>query len=460
MMKLFNKQIPILIVFLTFFACDSFVETDLPKSQLASSSVFENYETANAALMSVYAKLRDTGLLTGIGTGLSNALGNYSDELTAYGSATSTNIAFYNNALLPGSTVISNLWNASYNQIYAANAVIEGLDKSDGLTSENKKQLLGEALFLRAVVHFYLTNLFGDVPYITTTDYKNNNTADKVGSDEIYKNIISDLQSGSALLPETYSSTARSRANKLVCRAMLSRVYLYNRSYAEAANEASALINKSTLYVLESDLNNVFLINSKETIWQFESATAGQNTKEGSIFIFTAGPPASVAVNTIFTSSFLAGDQRKSKWLKAISKGSETWYHAYKYKEQSNTAVSKEYSVVLRLAEQYLIRAEARAMQGDLIGAKEDLNKIRMRAGLAGTQSQTKEDILASVLEERRWELFTEYGHRFFDLKRLNLLDINLQPIKAGWNTEDRLFPIPQTELGNNPKLLPQNPGY
>ena len=115
---------------------------------------------------------------------------------------------------------------------------------------------------------------------------------------------------------------------------------------------------------------------------------------------------------------------------------------------------------MLRLAEQYLIRAEARAMQGDLIGAKEDLNKIRMRAGLAGTQSQTKEDILASVLEERRWELFTEYGHRFFDLKRLNLLDINLQPIKAGWNTEDRLFPIPQTELGNNPKLLPQNPGY
>ncbi|WP_431244496.1 hypothetical protein ACQ9BO_09375 [Flavobacterium sp. P21] len=118
-MKIFYKQLPILIVLLTFTSCDSFVETDLPKSQLASSSVFENYETANAALINVYAKLRDTGLLTGTGTGLSNILGNYTDELTAYGGTTSTNMAFYNNALSPGSTVISNLWNASYNQIYA-----------------------------------------------------------------------------------------------------------------------------------------------------------------------------------------------------------------------------------------------------------------------------------------------------------------------------------------------------
>lgn len=460
MMKIFTKQLPILIAFLTFSACDSFVETDLPKSQLASSSVFENYETANAALMNVYAKLRDTGLLTGTGTGLSNTLGNYSDELTAYGSGTSTNMAFFNNALLPGSTVISGLWNASYNQIYAANAVIEGLDNSSGITSENKKQLLGEALFLRAVVHFYLTNLFGDVPYITTTDYKKNNTADKVGTGEIYKNIISDLQSAQALLPETYTSTARGRANKLVCRAFLSRVYLYNKSYPEAANEASALINSTGLYALELDLNNVFLINSKETIWQFESASAGQNTKEGSIFIFTAGPPASVTASIILASSFSAGDQRKSKWLKAISKASDIWYHPHKYKEQSNTSVSKEYSVVLRLAEQYLIRSEARAMQGDLIGAKEDLNKIRLRSGLPGTQALSKEDLLSAVLEERRWELFTEYGHRFFDLKRLDMLDAKLQPVKAGWNTEDRLFPIPQTELGNNPKLLPQNPGY
>ncbi|AWK04815.1 RagB/SusD family nutrient uptake outer membrane protein [Flavobacterium crocinum] len=459
-MKIFYKQLPILIVLLTFTSCDSFVETDLPKSQLASSSVFENYETANAALINVYAKLRDTGLLTGTGTGLSNILGNYTDELTAYGGATSTNMAFYNNALLPGSTVISNLWNASYNQIYAANAVIEGLDNSSGITTENKKQLLGEALFLRAVVHFYLTNLFGDVPYVTTTDYQKNNTAGKVGSAEIYKSIISDLQTASALLPETYSSASRGRANKFVCRALLSRIYLYNKSYPEAANEASALINSTALFALESDLNNVFLINSKETIWQFESTSAGQNTKEGPIFIFTAGPPASVAASTILTSSFAALDQRKSKWLKAVSKAGEIWYHPYKYKEQTNTSVSKEYSVVLRMAEQYLIRSEARAMQGDLIGAKEDLNKIRLRSGLPGTQALSKEDLLSAVLEERRWELFTEYGHRFFDLKRLDMLDAKLQPVKAGWNTEDRLFPIPQTELGNNPKLLPQNPGY
>lgn len=459
-MKLFNKLLPFLIFFTIITACDSFVETDLPKSQLTSSSVFENYETANAALMNIYAKLRDTGMLAGVNTGLSNALGCYTDEITAYGTPANGGMPFYNNALLPGSAVISGLWNTSYNQIYAANALIEGLEKSSGLTPENKKQLLGEALFLRAAVHFYLTNIFGDVPYVRTTDYKQNNTAVKTAQAVIYQNIIAELQTAGSMLPETYSSSARSRVNKLVCRALLARVYLYNKSYTEAANEASALLNNTGLYTLEADLDKVFLINSKETIWQFESAAAGQNTNEGTTFIFTAGPPGSTALNSVLVNSFSTQDRRKSKWINTISKENETWYHSFKYKERSNTPVSKEYSVVLRLAEQYLIRAEARAHQGDLIGSKEDLNKIRSRAGLQDTEAVSKETLLEAVLKERRWELFTEHGHRFFDLKRFNQLNEALGNIKTGWNTEDRLFPLPQNELGTNPNLLPQNPGY
>ncbi len=458
-MKLFNKPLPFLIFFMIITACDSFVETDLPKSQLTSSSVFENYETANAALMNIYAKLRDTGMLAGVNTGLSNSLGNYTDETAAYGTPANASMPFYSNALLPSSAVISGLWNASYNQIYAANAVIQGVEKSNGLTPENKKLLLGEALFLRAVVHFYMTNIFGDVPYVTTTDYKQNNTAFKSTQAVIYQNIITDLQAAVLLLPETYSNSFRSRVNKLVCRALLARVYLYKKSYPEAANEASALLNNTGLYTLESDLDKVFLINSKETIWQFESAAAGQNTNEGTTFIFTAGPPGSTALNMVLVNSFSTQDRRKSKWINAISKENETWYHVFKYKERSNTSVSKEYSVVFRLAEQYLIRAEARAQQGDLIGAKEDLNKIRSRAGLQDTEAMSKETLLEAILKERRWELFTEHGHRFFDLKRLNQLNEALQNIKTGWNTEDRLFPIPQNELGTNPNLLPQNPG-
>ncbi|MNS80528.1 SusD family protein [compost metagenome] len=114
----------------------------------------------------------------------------------------------------------------------------------------------------------------------------------------------------------------------------------------------------------------------------------------------------------------------------------------------------------MRLSEQYLIRAEVRAQQGDLIGAKEDLDAIRNRAGLPQTTAGTKQEILDAILQERRWELFTEYGHRFFDLKRSGKIDAVLSITKTGWNTTDVLFPLPQNELSINPNLLPQNSGY
>ncbi|MEZ0129914.1 RagB/SusD family nutrient uptake outer membrane protein, partial [Flavobacterium sp. LBUM151] len=134
--------------------------------------------------------------------------------------------------------------------------------------------------------------------------------------------------------------------------------------------------------------------------------------------------------------------------------------YAYKYKKNNTTPASVEYSVLLRLAEQYLIRAEARAQQGDFIGAKEDLNKLRERAGLKEITASTKEELLKAVAQERRHELFTEYGHRFFDLKRSGEIDSLLSSEKAGWNPTDILFPLPQTELELNPNLLPQNEGY
>jgi hypothetical protein len=158
--------------------------------------------------------------------------------------------------------------------------------------------------------------------------------------------------------------------------------------------------------------------------------------------------------------SFTADDLRLSNWAKSVTDGTSVWYHAFKYKQQDYTPVSVEYSIIFRLAEQYLIRAEARANQGDLIGAKEDLDKIRNRAGLKNTTAASKEEILQAILLERKLELFTEHGHRFFDLKRFGKLDSELSPVKTGWKTTAKLFPLPQSELSANPNLQPQNPGY
>ena len=113
----------------------------------------------------------------------------------------------------------------------------------------------------------------------------------------------------------------------------------------------------------------------------------------------------------------------------------------------------------MRLAEQFLIRAEARAKQGDLIGAIEDLNVIRQRAGLSNTTAVTTDQVLSAILQERRLELFTELGHRFLDLKRLELLD-SVLGTKPGWSTNDKLWPLPQAEMDANSFLVPQNPGY
>jgi hypothetical protein len=119
--------------------------------------------------------------------------------------------------------------------------------------------------------------------------------------------------------------------------------------------------------------------------------------------------------------------------------------------------------MVLRLAEQYLIRAEAQAQQNNLAGAKSDLDAVRLRSGLPGVTVTTKEAMLQDIAQERQTELFTEWGHRWFDLKRTGAMDsvMTRTAVVKGtaWKPHFKLFPIPQTEIQANPNLT-QNPGY
>jgi starch-binding outer membrane protein, SusD/RagB family len=458
----FNNFLVVLLVsgMILTQGCDNFVEVDLPSSQLTQSGVFEDRATANAAMVSIYAKMRDSGILSGNLSGLSNQMGNYSDELVYYGDISGATRDFYNNAILPSNTEVFNSWSSSYNQIYAANAIIEAVSASSALGLKDKNQLTAEALFVRSLLHFYLLNLYGDIPYITTTEYQKNRAAKKMPCAELYSYIIKDLELAVTLLPEEYVSSDRIRPNKSVAMALLARVYLYNRQWAEAANAASYLLNNTQTYTWQTNLSDMFLKESTTTIWQFKPRVDGQNTQEGETFIFTAGPPSLVALSTNLINAFEPGDQRKEYWIAKVTTGTATWYHANKYKQKSNTSGSLEYSIVFRLAEQYLIRSEALAEQGDLAGAREDLDKIRHTAGLEGTTALSQSQMLKAILQERRVEFFTEYGHRFFDLKRANHLDESLSLFKAGWDTTDNLLPLPESELILNPNLKPQNPGY
>jgi hypothetical protein len=156
---------------------------------------------------------------------------------------------------------------------------------------------------------------------------------------------------------------------------------------------------------------------------------------------------------------------RKTDWIgkfvDTVSSPNITYYYPFKYKVQTGSNIS-EYSTILRLAEQYLIRAESAANIGKLNDAINDLNTIRNRAGLNNTNALTKEELNSAIQHERQVELFTE-GQRWIDLKRTGNIDNIMKticPLKGGvWSNYKQLYPIPPTDISNSANLK-QNPGY
>lgn len=459
-MKTYIKKFVIgITVCISLLDCSGFSEVDLPQTQLTREAVFEDEMTATAALMDIYAHIREEGMLSGNIDGLSHLMGEYTDELDFYGSAASDAESFYSHSIVPSNGFVTSLWSKTYYQIYALNAFLEGLDNTNTIEEQTLNRLRGEALFLRGLFHFYLVELYGDIPYLNTTNYHENSTASRVPIQEVFDMIIGDLKQAKILLPETYPGLERVRPNKYAVSGLLARVHLYLKQWELAVQEADIVLN-SDLYTLESDLNAVFLKSSRETLWQLHPGVAGANTIEARFFVFDIGPPPVTALSDHLVSVFEVNDTRKDFWTKAIFDGTTTWSQPYKYKQNSNTGVSQEYSIILRLAELFLIRSEARVHLGKIADGLEDLNTIRNRSGLADIAAQSKNRILTAILQERRVELFTELGHRFFDLKRNDLLDEVLAPLKPGWKSTNILLPIPENELILNNHLAPQNSGY
>lgn len=440
------------------FSCDSFIEVSLPQSQLIGNAVFENTATANTALSDIYSRLRESGIASGTTVSTTLLIGSYADELTFYGN--NTNIEqFDKHTLLASNTLLTSLWSLSYAQIYAVNALLEGVQNSPSITADDRNRLIGEALFIRAYIHFYMVNLFGDVPYVLTTNYSQNAIISKSPQVKIWQFIIEDLKKAESLLPKSYPTSERVRVNKTVVTAMLARVYLYTENWIEAEKQATAVIdNPDYRWELNPDL--VFLKNSPSIIWSLHPGITGLNTNDAKTFAFSSGPPAKSSLSENLRNAFEPGDLRKTLWIKTITNGTNTWYQPLKYKRSTATASSDEYTILFRLAEQYLIRAEARVHIENLVGAKEDLNRTRNRAGLIHTTANTPESLLIAILKERRFELFTEQGHRWFDLKRTANAANVLSATKVGWRTTDLLLPLPENELILNNNLLPQNPGY
>lgn len=457
----------ILLIACCLFGCEDFITIPPPKTELVQSNVFEDDATALSAMSAIYVQLANTQSFAGGGSGSITLFeGVYADELVCYASpsAGSQLLPFYQDNVLATSGLVLSTWNTIYTVLYDANRVIEGLSISTGVSVVRKDQLMGEALFIRAFCHFYLVNLFGDVPLVNTSDYLANAKASRTPQATVYASIIDDLLKAKGLLLDSYPSVGRVRPNKGAATALLARTYLYTRDSINAEAQASEIINKNSQYKLSENLDTVFLYNSEEAIWQLiPSGGASLYTEEGFYFILVA-PPSNVALRSDLANAFESGDLRRKHWVDSLrsTSGFTKWYFAHKYKQNYSNGNGTEYSMILRLAEQYLIRAEARAKQNKLTGdnsAESDINIIRNRAGLPNTTATTKDQLLAAIEKERRMELFTEWGHRFFDLKRTKRLDTVMDPLKSSWDTTDALLPLPQSEILIN-KNLKQNKGY
>jgi starch-binding outer membrane protein, SusD/RagB family len=459
--KQIRYRLSTLILFLslqsTFSSCKKFLDIPPPGNLITTENLFLDDQSAVSAINGLYSQMMVSNIFfANAGFTVMPALSadelylsSPNDNFESFQKNAITTMNFYNHAAL---------WKKGFQHIYHANAMLEGLAQSTTVSKEVKDQLAGEAKFVRAFCYFYLINLYGDVPLILSTGYEVNASIPRTGVAVIYQQITSDLLDAKRLMGPDYPSTGKVRPSRNTAVALLARVYLYQGKWPEAEAESSLIISSGT-YTLSS-LENVFLPDSPETIWQLLPVLTFLNTADGFTFIpysTTVKPP--YVITDWLLNAFEANDQRKVAWIKGNTVDGQTYYYPFKYKVRSGSAIT-EYNMMFRLAEQYLIRAEARAQQSNISGAQSDLDQVRVRAGLPATSASDKTNLLLAIERENQIEFLAENGHRWFDLKRNGRIDAILGAEKpSSWQSTDALYPIPLAELQANPKLT-QNQGY
>lgn len=383
-----------------------------------------------------------------------------SDEMSIGSSTQANNIGMAANLVNSDYIQVKSMWAANYAVIYQANSVIENIGAVQ-MSEARRNRMLGEARFLRAYFHFMAMAYFGKVPIVTTTDFRVNNALPRTDTSTVFRFVTDELNAALDLLPDGYGDygNRHTRACKQTARALLARVYLYRKDWANAEAMANKIIN-DPLFTL-STIANLVVPNSTESIWELAASSNSPNYIAQQLLPAPGNPtePASVPGDRL-VQGFENGDMRKDAFIGYSALPAPGYYYVNKYRDRiSGTDQPK----LLRLSEMYLVRAEARAQQGHFTGsngAAADINVIRNRAGLGNTTASTREELLAAVAQERFVELCFE-GHRWLDLVRTGQADAVLGALKPNtWKPTAKLLPIPATELGANPNLLPQNNGY
>ena len=386
----------------------------------------------------------------------------------------------YNRRTTVQINALRGMWSDAYSTINRANNIIHVIDNNllSGTEFDTKKsKLKGEALFIRAIVHFELVRFWAQaydilmqgantqmgIPYRTapTLSGFDNLAMARHTVEEVYTKAINDLTEAESLLPDDRYLTKRGRANKMSAVAYLARVHLSKGDYANAKFYSQKIVDANNTgingYGLNSDLQAVFKTsgsdNTSECIFQLINVSTDQsnpivysyNPSDNTLPLFKGSSAISKLYVKLNAVSFK--DQRGSKYVSIYPAGDVLFNKKYL---NSNPAYNV---VVLRSAEQYLINAEASLMLGDTTQALFSYKKLKARAFGSYWADETNIVSLSdSIKIERRRELICE-GDRYHTLKRLK------QDLKPGvpWNDPASLFKIPQEEMSGNPLMI-QNP--
>ncbi|MFN0034253.1 MAG: RagB/SusD family nutrient uptake outer membrane protein [Saprospiraceae bacterium] len=427
-------------------ACD--VLDVAPQSSIPASEAFKDKNGIERGILGAYSGLQSLSYYGRTYLIFSDLAG---DNLVHPPNATSTNYAEVdNNAMLPENESVDGIWSAIYDGINVANNVIAQVPNIADMSQAEKDKALGELYFIRALNHFNLLNYFGGIPIRTspTIGVENINVPRDPVS-EVNAQIVRDLEFAAIHLPA--SSSVKTRASKHAATALLARVALYQKDYAKAIAHASDLIDGSE-YDLMGSYSSIFSDEeTAESIFEIDFTPLDRNRIAEYNFPLTLNGRREVAPSDELISQYTPSDDRFAATIAYAG----TLPYVIKYDDLST---GSDNVIVTRLAEMYLIRAEALAQSNGAIQAiKADLNVVRDRAGLPNTLANTHADLLTAIETERRLELAYE-GHRWFDLVRTGRAVDVLQTVT---NVNQTLFPIPLSELlSNNHPGMTQNPGY
>lgn len=439
----------ILFLATTFTSCQKYLDVK-PTAALANNVAIVDAGTARSAILGAYHQVQNYYQLN------YPVLGFLTADNVIFNGTLSQYLQVDQNAITPDNPITSAAWASIYQAINSANNVIAALPNVTDpvLGAAEKSQILGDAYFIRALGYFDLGRGWGGVQLQLkpTTDLAGLKGIKRSTLDQTYDQVLADLIQAEQLLPEDNST--RNRAQKSVVRALRARLHLYRGQWSDAEKYATQVLNNSK-YALVTPYKSFFAAPflSKESVFELSFSSANPNSQWNFWFPSSLGGQFTLQPSTKLIAQLndpTIGGGRNALIATTVNGNSTVTYGALYYR----SAAKDDPAYLIRLAELYLIRAEARAQQNNLTDGLADLNVIRTRAGIAASTAATQGSLLLAIENENSIEFAFE-AHRWFDLVRTK----RAGDVLGVTNTDYWLFPVPFVDVSSDPDVT-QNHGY